>query len=323
MIINVGDSEKRQQRDGTPFPVPSEHRPIVSRGGGSIIQAQDRLTLATYFSLSGHLIMKYLSAARPVALTARLRSFLNRSGIPSLGLLLAVLLSGCSGGNSGGQAAGGGGGSASNASVKSYAVNQLPPASLDLPPLDGGRLEVPTPDKWAPLSQKKEYVVAFQVKGRTGFPQIVITAEDVEHADVTKENVAAYAAEVQAKLDAQMAAKQVLVLEPAKAIVLGRNAYARYVLKGRKQGKDVATLERQMLRTVRGGRQYTIDLTVTDDLTAHRDHAYALGAGIRFIASDEPPAGKSPGKVEASEAGEAPAAEAAAAEPAESSKKGP
>ncbi|MFM9068370.1 MAG: hypothetical protein ACKOUR_13715, partial [Planctomycetota bacterium] len=86
--------------------------------------------------------------------------------------------------------------------------------------------------------------------------------------------------------------------------------------------KEVATLERQLLRTVRGGRQYTIDLTVTDDLTTHRDHAYALGAGIRFIASDEPPAGKSSGKAAAGDAGDAAAAGEPAAEAAESTKKG-
>ncbi|MFM9116621.1 MAG: hypothetical protein ACKOU6_10735 [Planctomycetota bacterium] len=261
------------------------------------------------------------STARPTTRSPNLRWTLGRSRFHWLWPLLAVLLSGCSGGNSGGGAAVGGN-AADGAGVKSYAVNQLPPVSLDLPPLDSGRLEVPTPDKWAPLSQKKEYIVAFQVKGRTGFPQMVITAEDVEQADVTKDNVAAYAAAVQAKLEAQMAAKQVLVLEPAKALVLGRNAYARYVLKGRKQGKEVATLERQLLRTVRGGRQYTIDLTVTDDLTTHRDHAYALGAGIRFIASDEPPAGKSSGKAAAGDAGDAAAAGEPAAEAAESTKKG-
>lgn len=221
----------------------------------------------------------------------------RRVPLAMLLLVLSGLLVGCSkgqsnsaGGGGGGGASGATGGTASAAAAKAYAANQLPPVSLDLPPLDSGRIEVPTPDKWAPLSQKKEYVVAFQIKGRTGFPQIVVTAEDVEQPDVTKDNVTQYAADLQRTLDAQVTAKKLALLEPAKPLVLGRNAYARYVVKGRKQGKDVATLERQLLRTVRGGRQYTIDLTVTDDLTAHRDHAYAVAAGIKFVASDEAPA---------------------------------
>lgn len=236
----------------------------------------------------------------------------SRLAIPSLmPLLLAPIfvvpmMTGCGGAPSGGATGGATGG---DGRVKQYAAAQLPKVEQQLPALDAGRVELPTPDGWAFASQGKGLLTRFHLKGRTGIPQIVVKAEDSAGgvATVTSANVAEYSDQVQAELNAQVAQKRATVLEPVRPLILGENAWARYVLSAKLPGKVQATIERQVLRTTQAGRTYTIDLQVDNtDLSKHRDHAYAIAAGTRFHAG-KPGAAASPVK----EAAEADAGDAA------------
>jgi hypothetical protein len=138
-------------------------------------------------------------------------------------------MTGCGGAPSGGASGGATGG---DSGVKQYAAAQLPKVEQQLPALDAGRVELPTPDGWAFASQGKGLLTRFHLKGRTGIPQIVVKAEDSAGgvATVTAANVAEYSDQVQAELDAQVAQKRATVLEPARPLILGNNAWARYVL---------------------------------------------------------------------------------------------
>lgn len=236
-----------------------------------------------------------------------------------LTLVLALPLTNGCGGAPGGAPGGGSaqtGGGVDAGGVKQYTAAQLPKAEQQLPALDGGRIELPTPDGWAFASQGKGLLTRFHLKGRTGIPQIVVKAEDSPSgiATVTAANVSEYADQVQADLDAQVAQKRATVLEPARPLMLGNNAWARYVLSAKLPGRSQATLERQVLRTTQAGRTYTIDLQVDNtDLAKHRDHAYAIAAGVRF---HEGQAGATSGTPEpAAPAGAAGAADAGTAAP--------
>jgi len=202
--------------------------------------------------------------------------------------------------------------------VKQYTAAQLPKAEQQLPALDGGRIELPTPDGWAFASQGKGLLTRFHLKGRTGIPQIVVKAEDSPSgiATVTASNVGEYAEQVQTDLDAQVAQKRATVLEPARPLLLGNNAWARYVLSAKLPGRSQATLERQVLRTTRAGRTYTIDLQVDNtDLAKHRDHAYAIAAGVRFHEGQSGATSGTPEPAAPAGAGPVGAADAATAAP--------
>lgn len=183
-----------------------------------------------------------------------------------------------------GDGGGGGGGSGSvNASgVKQYDAAALPKVEFNLPPLDGGRVEVPTPDGWAPAAQRKGNLAIFFLKGRSGFPQMILKVEEGGGETTTPANVVAYSDKIQAELNQQEAEKKSRVLEAAKPMQLGGNAWVRYVLAGRLPGKELATIERQVLKTCSGGRVYTLELQVRGQIGDHRDHAYAVAAGIKF-----------------------------------------
>jgi hypothetical protein len=220
------------------------------------------------------------------------------------GLVVAVLLltlpvlAGCGGG----APSGGGGSGGGDGGVKQYLPAQLPKVEQQLPPLDGGRIELPTPDGWAFAAQGKGLVTRFHLKGRTGIPQIVVKAEDAAGgiATVTAANVVEYADQVQAELDAQVAQKRATVLEPARPLLLGNQAWARYVLSAKLPNKVKATIERQVLRTTQSGRTFTIDLQVNNtELSKHRDHAYAIAASTRFHAGEPGKAAGQPSDVAA------------------------
>ena len=211
-------------------------------------------------------------------------------GLRAVVLLSAASLVGCGGseGGSGRIAAG----TTSASGVKQYAAAQLPPVVLELPPLDEGRIEIPTPDGWQAASRTTGLVARFHEKGRSGIPQMIIKVEDAAGApeSLTAENVVAYAAQVQAELDAQVAAKKTTLLEPVKPMLLGSNPWVRYVVTGKLPNKERATIERQILRSVQRGRIYSIDLQVeANTLTKSRDHAYALAAGVKFQVAVAPP----------------------------------
>ncbi len=119
-------------------------------------------------------------------------------------------------------------------------------------------------------------------------PRILITATDATGFtdDVTAENVAEFAEAVVAEQD------EAKLLETSKPMVIGDNAYVRYVGKANKASRLVA---RQVLETVFDGRRYTITLETFDtNLLKHRDLAYAVAAAVQFTRPGEAPAAEAP-----------------------------
>lgn len=220
------------------------------------------------------------------------RRFALLCALLAVSSLTVSSLVGCGGdAGTGGSAGGAGGGAGGGA--KQYAAASLPKVVQELPPLDGGRIELPTPDGWSYASQSKGLITRFHLKGRTGIPQIIVKVEESAGgiASVTGQNIVEYANQVQAELDSLVQQKKLTLLEPARPLLLGDQPWARYVVTGKLPGKDLATIERQILRTTQAGRTYTIDLQVkSNDLGNHRDHAYAIAAGVKFHAGGAPAA---------------------------------
>lgn len=183
--------------------------------------------------------------------------------------------------------------------IKHVSAAKLPPLGDPLPPnLDQGRVSnLAPPQGWQPLQRDNAHVARFALNkaNPNDLPRILITVTDATDFtdDVTADNVAEFTAGVAAELDEKK------LLETPKPLVIGDNAYARYVGKANKASRLVA---RQVLETVFDGRRYTITLETFDtNLLKHRDLAYAVAAGVQFTRPGEAPA---------------PAAETPAAEPA-------
>lgn len=194
-------------------------------------------------------------------------------------ILLACVASGCGAGDPSAE---------QGTAIKTYERDKLPKTTQELPPLDQGRVEIPTPEGWQWRSQEKGLLARFHLKGRSGIPQILIKIDSEftpEIDEVTAENVKDYAESVQAQLDKQ----QAKYVESAKPLILGDNAWARYVIPGKLPGKQVATIERQILKTTRGGRNYLVELQVPiKELLKYRDASYAIAAGMSFQAGAAP-----------------------------------
>jgi hypothetical protein len=161
--------------------------------------------------------------------------------------------------------------------VKKVPASSLPALGSYLPVLDEGRVEVAPPKGWTPKSRREDYLCAFGQERGASVPAIVVKVSPVAidgFEDVAEENVADFAAALQAELDPKHLA------EPARPMIIGDHAFARYV---KKAAIENLPAEVQMLETVHAGRAYTIELRVrSKDLTKHRDAAYAVAAGIKF-----------------------------------------
>lgn len=164
--------------------------------------------------------------------------------------------------------------------IKKVSAAKLPALGDPLPPLDGGRVtELAPPKNWEPLGRDNKHVARFTTdkKNPNDLPRIMITAQDAAGftEDVTAENVADFAASV--------AGEDKKFLEDPKPILIGDNAYARYVTSAKKGSRIV---ERQVLETVFDGRRYAIALEVySENLTKSRDHAYAVAAAVKYVKS--------------------------------------
>ena len=162
-----------------------------------------------------------------------------------------------------------------------------------LPPLDGGRIELASPDGWKPAPRDSKYVVRFVERdSRGGLPRIDVIVEENNlggFTDVTEANVAEFTAAVAKDLEANGTA----VLEPPIPMVIGSVPCARYVsyLKLKIGAGGTILAERQTLELLHAGRRYKINLLVMPEtLLESRDAAYAVCAGIRFPAAAPPPA---------------------------------
>lgn len=214
-----------------------------------------------------------------------------------VGYGLMLVAAGC--GSSDGPAAGVAAGGAKTATatqdasgLKYYAPDKLPAVDYNLPPQDGGRLEVPTPKGWMAGSRQGGVLVWFYEKDRSGLPRIVITGEPCKReglTSVTKANVMDFAKSVAAELEE----KEQEVQEVPRALMLGEHAWVRYLMLGKFKNTPV---DRQILRTVFDGREYAVELQVIrETVMQHRDSAYAIAAGIKFHpAGTAAPADSSP-----------------------------
>ena len=213
-----------------------------------------------------------------------------------LGLLvfLSFLAGGCGGATDSAQPAGDAKPAArQDAALKTYAAADLPAVEEPLPPLDDGAVLMSPPKGWRRLPRDSKYLVRL-VKGaeENSLPRITVTAEPAPEnvADVTQENAAEFAAQME-ELSAAVQGRK--LLEPERPIVLGDYVWSRHVRQLRARGSKTGLAVVQSLATARGGRLYTIELTVTAPgesstdfaaaVRAHRDEAYALAANWKFL----------------------------------------
>lgn len=165
--------------------------------------------------------------------------------------------------------------------IKRVEASKLPPLGNPLPPLDQGRVTNLSPPKgWEPLPRDSKHLAKFAINktNPNDLPRILVTVEDSADFtdDVTADNVVQFAEQ-----RAGDASKK--FVEPPKALIIGDNAYARYVTQAKKASR---TVERQVLETVFDGRRYAITLEVfSEQLLKNRDLAYAVAAGVQFTAS--------------------------------------
>jgi hypothetical protein len=190
--------------------------------------------------------------------------------------LLVLSLLGCGGStDSNSQADGTAADATTPGTLKRVDASDLPPLDDYLPPLDEGRVAVAPPAGWHRMPKTATYLCSFTQDRGGRLPAIVVkvsdpTVEGFEH--VTEENVAEFAEALQATLNKP--------IEDARPLVLGTNAFARYVKAARV--KNVSA-EVQVLATIQNGRMYTVELQViAKAILAHRDQGYAVGAGLKF-----------------------------------------
>ncbi len=154
-----------------------------------------------------------------------------------------------------------------------------------LPKLDGGRIEVAAPQDWKPLSRDNAHLVRFIVQGNdaNNLPRILLVASEAGALPdpVTADNVLEFTAAIAEEL-----AEKKGIEEKPKAMVIGDNAFVRYVSLARKGERVV---KRQVLETVQGGRRYALTLEVYNSVDpTNRDLAYAVAAGLKFHGTDAP-----------------------------------
>ncbi len=167
--------------------------------------------------------------------------------------------------------------------LKSYTLDQLPAVRENeaLERLNGGYITVAPPGEWQTGSKQPKMVCRFYMTDKEGLPRIIVRSDATagEIKDVTADNVVAYAEEVASALEAEKNKLQ----ENLRPLVLGDNAWVRYVKKASYRNQKV---DLQVLQTVRDGRTYYVDLQVlAGELTEteKRDAAYAVAATIKFL----------------------------------------
>lgn len=191
---------------------------------------------------------------------------------------------------------------AGSTATKTYSLSELPKLEAPLPPRQDKRLNnLAAPEGWRRMPRATDYVAMFNTQGKE-LPRILLKATDAPAGwpdKVTADNVS----ELHALISEELANTK--LLERPRPLVIGNNAYVRYVTPARKGPRSV---ERQILETSFDGRRYTFILEVWEgDITKFNHAAYAVAGGVEFVPAsedapmlpmaDEPPA-------ESSETGE-------------------
>lgn len=206
-----------------------------------------------------------------------------------------MVIAGCGGGGevSDGQPAGDDGSSSDgtpavetqqDGEVYKYTVAEVSPMGHHGPPLDGGNIELAPPKNWNVGSRQASMVVWYhEFKDAKLLPQIRVKAEDAPEGapqNATVDSAKEYAQWVDGWLKKQIGDET--LLEPVVPLVLGDNAFGRYVRKG---SYKESPAERMTLVTTVDGRIYTIETIVFQGaLQENRKmvlDGYAVGASLR------------------------------------------
>ena len=181
---------------------------------------------------------------------------------------------------------GGGGTGGDTGTVVAYSLEDLSPKIGEyMPPQEHLGLEIAAPRGWEWGRAGSEYLVGFHKKDSAlkNLPRILVSVEDSPFPELTDVNEANVDELVKRVLESVDAKKLKGTVEP---IILGNTACARYGELGR-TGKALAAV--QTLKTVAGGRLYTIRLEAYDQqFTKYRDMGYAVAASMKFGAPNSP-----------------------------------
>jgi hypothetical protein len=138
-----------------------------------------------------------------------------------------------------------------------------------------------------PKSRSAEYVCAFTKEKGVQLPAIVVKVADPpvdDFDDVTTDNVAEFTTALRKHFKSEKGGRK--LIEQPVPLVLGQNAFARYV---KEASINNLPAEVQVLGTVRGGRFYTVELRLRPkEILKFRDDGYAVGAGLKFGGSSAP-----------------------------------
>ncbi|MBX9787898.1 MAG: hypothetical protein K2Y37_03205 [Pirellulales bacterium] len=158
---------------------------------------------------------------------------------------------------------------------------KLNPLGDPLAALDDGRLTIAPPADWVLGPRNKDRLAMFQLEPDDAYPSIMLTVSEVQDAvSLSAENVAAFVAELQSQLEAEMAAKKFTLAEPVKGLQIGDFLGVQYMRTAVAKG---TRLERCFLETVQAGRRYQLEMrTRAGSLHRFRPYLYAVAAGMKF-----------------------------------------
>jgi len=167
--------------------------------------------------------------------------------------------------------------------VYTRTLEQISPTGDETPPLDGGRVVMARPEDWRVGSRQSKLVVWFhKFNDPNLLPQIRVKAEDApeDAPEASVENVTQFAQWVDRRLQEELGEEK--LVEPVVPLVLGENAFARYVRAGKFKSSLV---DRQILETIEAGRLYRIETIVFQGgLKEKRENVldgYAVGASLK------------------------------------------
>ena len=174
--------------------------------------------------------------------------------------------------------------------VYKYTLEEINPIGDYGPPYDDRRIELALPKGWHRGTKKPDMVVWYhKFKNNPQLlPQIRITAEDAPEdapQNATAEDVKEYAQWVDKWVEGQIGDET--LIEPVVPLVLGENAFARYVRAGTYKSRPA---HRQTLVTTLDGRIYIMETIVYEgDLEKDRNNVldgYAVAGSLRKPSED-------------------------------------
>lgn len=169
------------------------------------------------------------------------------------------------------------------AKIEIVDASRLPVVDSPAPPLDEGRLELSLPADWRRAPRSKDYLIKVQRSRQANFPVLIVTVEPAEDLpDITRENAVEFAAQIQAKLDAELGPQGLALAEPVRPVAIGDLTAIEYV---RKAKSTAGSIERLFIVTAARGRRYVVELrTLQGNLAEFRPWARAVAASMKFSA---------------------------------------